>query len=105
MINSFHICSIIFAGNTERGWNDPPMFDYSSVNAKQTYPRRTLLNKRVAYPMSNDVANAANLPQNEEQAGKYNKSHTSSFCGRNSQVRFSTPAGPVEHSLQGFLDT
>ncbi|XP_014771443.1 steroid receptor RNA activator 1 [Octopus bimaculoides] len=56
-------------GNTERGWNDPPMFDYSSVNTKQTHPRRTLLNKRVAYPMSNDAANAANLSQNEEQTG------------------------------------
>ncbi|XP_036367586.1 steroid receptor RNA activator 1 isoform X2 [Octopus sinensis] len=56
-------------GNTERGWNDPPMFDYSSVNTKQTNPRRTLLNKRVAYPMSNDAADVANLSQNEEQTG------------------------------------
>ncbi|KAK7096731.1 steroid receptor RNA activator 1-like [Littorina saxatilis] len=41
-------------GNTDRGWNDPPMFDYqgtaSSTNPGS--PQHTKLNKRVAYPMS-----------------------------------------------------
>ncbi|KAL3879198.1 hypothetical protein ACJMK2_031507 [Sinanodonta woodiana] len=39
-------------GNPERGWNDPPMFNYESVASMQAVPRRNHLNKRVAYPLS-----------------------------------------------------
>ncbi|KAK3597698.1 hypothetical protein CHS0354_040074 [Potamilus streckersoni] len=39
-------------GNPERGWNDPPMFNYESVASMQAVPRRSHLNKRVAYPLS-----------------------------------------------------
>ncbi|GAB1604562.1 steroid receptor RNA activator 1-like [Argonauta hians] len=56
-------------GNTDRGWNDPPMFDYSSINIKQTQPRRNLLNKRVAYPMSNEK-DASTTSLDEQQAGE-----------------------------------
>ncbi|CAH4030883.1 steroid receptor RNA activator 1-like [Pieris brassicae] len=38
------------------GWNDPPTLTY---NAQQTTPNKPRLNKRVAFPLSN---NAANLP-------------------------------------------
>ncbi|PVD35026.1 hypothetical protein C0Q70_06307 [Pomacea canaliculata] len=45
-------------GNPDRGWNDPPVFDYQSSNNSSTTlsesPRRTVLNKRVAYPLSSD---------------------------------------------------
>ncbi|XP_048773948.2 steroid receptor RNA activator 1-like [Ostrea edulis] len=40
-------------GNTERGWNDPPVFDYQSSSALQSSHKRTNLNRRVAYPLSN----------------------------------------------------
>ncbi|XP_062598085.1 steroid receptor RNA activator 1-like [Saccostrea cucullata] len=39
-------------GNTERGWNDPPVFDYQSSSVLQSTHKRTNLNKRVAYPLS-----------------------------------------------------
>ncbi|XP_067664139.1 steroid receptor RNA activator 1-like isoform X2 [Haliotis asinina] len=39
-------------GNTDRGWNDPPLFNYGSAAQSQASPRRTALNKRVAYPMA-----------------------------------------------------
>ncbi|XP_061189085.1 steroid receptor RNA activator 1-like [Saccostrea echinata] len=39
-------------GNTERGWNDPPVFDYQSSSVLQSSHKRTNLNRRVAYPLS-----------------------------------------------------
>ncbi|XP_076445966.1 steroid receptor RNA activator 1-like [Babylonia areolata] len=49
-------------GNTDRGWNDPPMFDYQgSVSAAHfgtSSPQHTKLNKRVAYPMSPSAGSA-----------------------------------------------
>ncbi|XP_064609383.1 steroid receptor RNA activator 1-like [Liolophura sinensis] len=41
-------------GNPERGWNDPPVFSFapSSTNTAESSPRRTVLNKRVAFPLS-----------------------------------------------------
>ncbi|XP_071087254.1 steroid receptor RNA activator 1-like [Haliotis cracherodii] len=39
-------------GNTDRGWNDPPLFNYGAAAQSQASPRRTALNKRVAYPMA-----------------------------------------------------
>ncbi|KAL5011644.1 hypothetical protein ScPMuIL_010195 [Solemya velum] len=41
-------------GDTNRGWNDPPMYNYSP---SQPSPRRTplKLNKRVAFPLSLDT--------------------------------------------------
>ena len=44
---------LYFQGNSDRGWNDPPMFSFNP-SLQQGSPRR-LLNKRVAYP-------AAGLP-------------------------------------------
>ena len=44
---------LYFLGNSDRGWNDPPMFSFNP-SLQQGSPRR-LLNKRVAYP-------AAGLP-------------------------------------------
>lgn len=41
-------------GNTDRGWNDPPVFDYQSSSALQSVHKRTNLNKRVAYPLSDN---------------------------------------------------
>ncbi|KAL8559567.1 hypothetical protein ACOMHN_018730 [Nucella lapillus] len=50
-------------GNTDRGWNDPPMFDYQgSVTAGHMgtgSPQHTKLNKRVAYPMSSPTVPAS----------------------------------------------
>lgn len=43
---------IFLTGNTDRGWNDPPVFDYQSSSALQSVHKRTNLNKRVAYPLS-----------------------------------------------------
>ena len=43
------------AGNTERGWNDPPIFDYQGAGSSVTgSPQHHKLNKRVAYPMSSN---------------------------------------------------
>ncbi|ESO93758.1 hypothetical protein LOTGIDRAFT_228534, partial [Lottia gigantea] len=42
-------------GNDERGWNDPPMFDYVSPIAianEASTQKKTQLNKRVAFPLS-----------------------------------------------------
>ncbi|XP_069130199.1 steroid receptor RNA activator 1-like [Argopecten irradians] len=36
-------------GNPDRGWNDPPMFNYSPKTVGNASPRGTKLNKRVAY--------------------------------------------------------
>ncbi|XP_060085441.1 steroid receptor RNA activator 1-like [Ylistrum balloti] len=36
-------------GNPDRGWNDPPVFNYSPKTSGQVSPRGTKLNKRVAY--------------------------------------------------------
>lgn len=41
-------------GNTDRGWNDPPVFDYQSSSALQSVHKRNNLNKRVAYPLSDN---------------------------------------------------
>ncbi|XP_074651184.1 steroid receptor RNA activator 1-like isoform X2 [Tubulanus polymorphus] len=44
-------------GNHDRGWNDPPVFLHNNSNSANsnnrvsTPPRRTLLNRRVAYPI------------------------------------------------------
>lgn len=40
-------------GNPDRGWNDPPVFDYQAASTVQSSPRRHLLNKRVAFPATN----------------------------------------------------
>ena len=42
-----------FAGNPDRGWNDPPMFNYSSRPVQQPSTPKRLLNKRVAFPATN----------------------------------------------------
>lgn len=36
-------------GNPDRGWNDPPMFNYSPKTSGQLSPRGHKLNKRIAY--------------------------------------------------------
>ena len=46
--------TLFSTGNTERGWNDPPVFDYQSSSVLQSVHKRTNLNKRVAYPLSHD---------------------------------------------------
>ncbi|KAL4230444.1 hypothetical protein ACF0H5_010826 [Mactra antiquata] len=38
-------------GNPDRGWNDPPMFNYNASKDGTAPPRRSL-NQRVAFPMS-----------------------------------------------------
>ncbi|CAK1548622.1 unnamed protein product [Leptosia nina] len=44
------------------GWNDPPTFSY---NAQQTTtPNKPRLNKRVAFPLSNNVSTAPPVPVN-----------------------------------------
>ena len=45
-------CTFIsLPGNTDRGWNDPPMFLYSGqTENKVSTPKRSLLTKRVAFP-------------------------------------------------------
>ncbi|XP_053400064.1 steroid receptor RNA activator 1-like [Mercenaria mercenaria] len=41
-------------GNPERGWNDPPMFNYNTEKDGSTQPKRAL-NKRVAFPVSGNT--------------------------------------------------
>ncbi|XP_041357440.1 steroid receptor RNA activator 1-like [Gigantopelta aegis] len=49
-------------GNLDRGWNDPPMFGFEAPITTTT-PRRNMLNKRVAYPLSsNSNSNATVSP-------------------------------------------
>lgn len=43
----------------DKGWNDPPKMEYSAATTK---PRRTLLNKRVAYPLSG-VTETSSAPE------------------------------------------
>lgn len=38
-------------GNANRGWNDPPMFNYGA-NQDGPAPAKRALNKRVAFPVS-----------------------------------------------------
>lgn len=40
---------LTFAGNTERGWNDPPQFSYG-LQTQAGGPKRSPLTKRVAAP-------------------------------------------------------
>lgn len=40
---------LTFAGNTERGWNDPPQFSYG-LQTQVGGPKRSPLTKRVAAP-------------------------------------------------------
>lgn len=47
-------------GNHDRAWNDPPVFAYTGAppkteNGNSSNPRRTMLNKRVAFPLSGGV--------------------------------------------------
>ncbi|XP_050416704.1 steroid receptor RNA activator 1 [Patella vulgata] len=56
-------------GNDDRGWNDPPMFDYVAPIAlsNASSPRRTQLNKRVAFPMSGSSPSGGGVLLNPEQ--------------------------------------
>ena len=47
--------NLLFTGNTDRGWNDPPIFDYQGASSFVTgSAQHTKLNKRAAYPMSSN---------------------------------------------------
>ena len=52
---------ISLEGNHDRAWNDPPVFAYSAATGKteDSNPRRTLLNKRVAFPLSGGIQPSA----------------------------------------------
>ena len=58
-----HLCLVFqFKGNHDRAWNDPPVFSYQQTTSPDsskedssttlTNTRKTLLNKRVAFPLS-----------------------------------------------------
>ena len=54
-------------GNPERGWNDPPVLLHTGSSAppqvSQQGQKRTLLNKRVAFPVLGAGTTGSSLPQ------------------------------------------
>jgi len=56
--NIFFLFILRYAGNLDRGWNDPPVFlsthssSQSPAQIGSTAPRRNLLNRRVAFPVT-----------------------------------------------------
>ncbi|CAG5134821.1 unnamed protein product [Candidula unifasciata] len=52
------------------GWNDPPLFSFNTSAQGVASPRRTLLNKRVSFPLSSGAAAEMPLvPQDPDSAG------------------------------------
>ena len=60
------VLNLFFAitGNPERGWNDPPVLLHSGGNLSSSQPtqKRSLLNKRVAFPVLGAGSRSSALP-------------------------------------------
>ena len=64
---------IILTGNADRGWNDPPVLLHTEGGVApqviQQPQKRTLLNKRVAFPVLGAGGTASNSPDSKPGSG------------------------------------
>ncbi|XP_069698684.1 steroid receptor RNA activator 1-like [Periplaneta americana] len=84
------------------GWNDPPLFSYDSVSQSKT-PKRGLLNKRVAFPLSSQ--SPSNVPPSTSVLPPLSTpasiSNLPTVASKTTEVS-NTTAETVEESSLGF---